>query len=225
MNKLTSSNANKILVFDTETTDLIRKDESGNRIFGYVIQLSFIGYDIEKETIEYNEDLIINLPQHVKITEESIALHGINREISNKGIEMKNALKIFKNALEWCECLVAHNMYYDKTMIMEECHRNNYSKKMNFNRNKKGNYIPEYCTMKHGTNLCKIEKYNQKNNTTYFKYPKLEELYRHLFNEEPTGMHNAFVDILLTIKCYLKMTRDVESNEINKLLLHFNQAY
>ena len=118
-----------------------------------------------------------------------------------------------------------HNMYYDKTMIMEECHRNNYSKKMNFNRNKKGNYIPEYCTMKHGTNLCKIEKYNQKNNTTYFKYPKLEELYRHLFNEDPTGMHNAFVDILLTIKCYLKMTRDVESNEINKLLLHFNQAY
>ena len=222
MNKITSSTANKILVFDTETSDLIRKDQSGNRIFGYVVQLSFIGYDIESNELVFNEDLIINVPKHVNITQESIALHGIDREKSNTGIQMKDALKIFKKALEWCDCLVAHNIYYDKTMIVIESHRNNYFKKLNFNKNKKGNFIPEYCTMKHGTNLCKIKKYNEKNNTTYFKYPKLEELYRYLFKEEPCGMHNAFVDILLTIKCYLKMTRNVESDEINKLLIDFN---
>jgi len=220
MSKITSKNANRILVFDTETTDLIRKDSSGNKTFGHVIQLSFIGYNIEKNTIVYNEDLIINVPQNVHITEESIALHRVDREKSNTGIPMKEALFKFKEALEWCDCLVAHNMYYDKTMIIEECFRNSFLKNINFNKNKRGNYIPEYCTMKHGINLCKIVKYNEKTGKSYYKYPKLEELYIHLFNEQPIGMHNAYIDILLTIKCYLKMTRNIETDSINKLLTY-----
>jgi hypothetical protein len=86
--------------------------------------------------------------------------------------------------------------------------------------------IRSFCTMMSSIKLCaiKVEKEtppvqisNQTTNTettkeitkekkTYNKWPKLSELHKHLFHEEATGLHNSMMDVLVCLKCYLKMT-------------------
>ena len=74
-----------------------------------------------------------------------------------------------------------------------------------------GGWIPEYCTMAEGTNLCKIERKSDRTGEIYYKYPKLSELHNHLFGYEPRGMHDSMADILCCLRCYFKMKfeRDV----------------
>ena len=36
------------------------------------------------------------------------------------------------------------------------------------------------------------------------------ELHEHLFNSIPDGLHNSMVDILVCLRCYIKMTFDID---------------
>ena len=57
-----------------------------------------------------------------------------------------------------------------------------------------------FCTMKSSTNLCRLPgRYGN------FKWPKLTELYKFLFNEEMEGAHDAMVDVRATRKCYYRL--------------------
>ena len=59
--------------------------------------------------------------------------------------------------------------------------------------------MKKICTMKSTTEFCGLtNKYGQ-------KYPKLEELYFRLFNENIEGAHDAKVDVFNTAKCYWKL--------------------
>jgi hypothetical protein len=59
-----------------------------------------------------------------------------------------------------------------------------------------------FCTMEKSTNLVKLPgKYGK------YKWPKLVELYKFLFNEELTGAHDALVDILATRRCYYELLK------------------
>jgi hypothetical protein len=39
----------------------------------------------------------------------------------------------------------------------------------------------------------------------YKKWPKLSQLYFALFGENPDGLHNSMMDVLVCLRCYLKM--------------------
>jgi DNA polymerase III epsilon subunit-like protein len=92
----------------------------------------------------------------------------------------------------------------------------------------KVNRIERFCTMKRGTNFCDIILPIMNNNiidTTssmhpllmdvleqnvpekkpFKKWPKLSELYFALFGETPDGLHNSMMDVLVCLRCYLKM--------------------
>ena len=58
------------------------------------------------------------------------------------------------------------------------------------------------CTMKIGTDVCKIP------GPYGFKWPKLEELYRHLFGENFIGAHDALSDCQATASCFFKMAEN-----------------
>jgi hypothetical protein len=61
--------------------------------------------------------------------------------------------------------------------------------------------IKKLCTMQVGTNLCRIpSQYG-------YKYPKLEELHRFLFQANFEGAHNAATDIAITMKCFWEMRK------------------
>ena len=60
-----------------------------------------------------------------------------------------------------------------------------------------------YCTMKETTDLCKLPgRYGN------YKWPKLQELHKHLFGENFVGAHDAMFDIKATMRCYYKLKED-----------------
>ena len=57
--------------------------------------------------------------------------------------------------------------------------------------------------MKHGMPIANIKF----KNSNKLKSPKLIELYKHFYNEEFDGAHNAEVDVIACAKCYFKMIK------------------
>ena len=209
----------KVLVFDTETTGL--PEENNVSILDtfrwpYIVQLSFIYYDSEiNDVIEYY-DKVIKLPDNIIIPEDSIRIHGITNEIMReKGINITTVLKKFNDTLKKCDIVVAHNISFDKRVVMVECIRNKISQYFTRGQTKKS----EFCTMKNSKNICKIKMVNYKGEE-YFKSPKLSELYTFIFKEEPKNLHNSFVDVLLCLRAYFMITenRDIINNNIIKYL-------
>lgn len=204
----TCNNARRVLIFDTETTGIIQYD-GPRRIVPYIVQLAFIGYDTVSDTFEYMEDIIVRIDDHIELPIEAVNVHGITRDImKEKGVSITNALTKFKEAMEWCDCIVAHNINFDKTVVLKEARRNNIN--LNFDWNGRYERVIEYCTMKRGRNITKIIRYNEKTEEEYYKNPKMIELYEHFFDGNVEGLHNAFADILLCLRCYIMMTRNID---------------
>ena len=202
----------KILIFDTETTGLPTEKNVSvlpTEKWPYIVQLSYLLYNSNTQKIETYVDSLIKIPQDIVITEDSVKIHKITKEMTqNKGIDIYNALKKFNTVLEEADIAVGHNISFDKNMIMVESIRNGIS----HNFMKSGVSKKEYCTMKNGTEWCKIIAYNRQNKS-YFKYPKLNELYSKLFNQIPSGLHNSMVDVLICLRCYGKMTINMDYYE------------
>jgi DNA polymerase-3 subunit epsilon len=195
----------RVLVFDTETTGLPPKNTPTNRTdsWPYIVQLSWVIYNDETKQVEEEKDYIISLGTHIPISSESTAIHGITGELSRaRGVSIDVALFDFKMAANRCGRMVAHNIEFDKNMLIVEFYRARI-----FN-----NVFPpsEYCTMKNGTSLCKLVKVWNDGKTS-LKFPKLVELYHGLFGADapaPEGLHNAKVDVDVCLKCYVKMTSE-----------------
>ena len=201
-----------IMVFDTETTGLpVGKNPSiyhGDK-WPYIIQLSYILYDTDKNEMIGLEDNYINISSDIKISEESQKIHKISREMCDKGISIEEGIRKFNENILKCDILVGHNISFDKRMILVEGIRNKIRINMDIT----------YCTMKNSTEICKIEKIG-KNGDKYFKFPTLSELHNHLFNTIPENTHNALIDILLCLKCFCMLECKVNITEINKTIYH-----
>jgi DNA polymerase III subunit epsilon len=192
----------RVLVFDTETTGLPPKNIPTNQTdkWPHVVQLSWAIYNEETKQVEEEKDFIISLGTHITISPESTAIHGITSELSRaRGVPIEVALFDFKHAANRCGKMVAHNLEFDKNMLLVEFYRARMFHVV----------LPytEYCTMKHGTDICKLVKV-WKDGTISFKFPKLIELYHVLYGDDvpsPEGLHNAKVDVDVCLKCYVKM--------------------
>lgn len=201
-----------VLVFDTETTGL--PAERNTSIFEtdkwpYIVQLTYLLYDMKNHNVIEMEDLIIKC--EIDIPEEASNIHGITTNISMiKGLEIDKALDLFDSALKRADVVVGHNISFDKRLYMVETIRRKRRQYFTVDKIKK----EEYCTMKNGKNLCKLEKISYKGEK-YYKYPTLTELYKTLFNKEPNGVHNALNDVLACFRCYHKMTQHKDVLEIN----------
>jgi DNA polymerase III epsilon subunit-like protein len=211
----------RILVFDTETTGL-----SKSRIIGpctldlwpHIVQFSYIIYDTDVMRIKNISDYIVKMKENVVIPDESIAIHHItNEESKKKGNLIYKVLREFFSLLPSVDMIVGHNISFDIDMVKIEVLRLIYDS--NCTRQKKTiykNYFYNithfkniYCTMKQSVELCRIPAVDKKGES-YFKYPKLIELYKYLFNSEsePQNLHNSLNDILITLRCFIKIQID-----------------
>ncbi len=202
----------KLLVFDTETTGLIKKNDPKKP---YIVQISFILYDTDRHKILTEHDYIIKVP--VNIPEESTAIHKITTKKSQvEGIDINIAIDLFEICYDRCDLLIAHNIEFDKQMLIVECQRNNCLTLLD-KLNK--NTINEFCTMKNSIHICKIER-KFKNGDTYYKYPTLNELHEKMFGVLLNNLHNSFNDIIVCLRCYMIMIDDIDivkhSKNINK---------
>lgn len=192
----------KVLVFDTETTGLpIGRNPSVADVdkWPHIIQLSFILYESDTVDMIICKDHIIKLDDSVDISPESVRIHGITRSQSmRKGIDIREALDDFNTALNQADCVVGHNISFDKRMVMAESNRLHIPQ---YFTNNNGYGKKEYCTMKNSIVLCQIEAVGR-NGKTYYKYPKLHELHQHLFTSYPNGTHDSMGDVLICLRCY-----------------------
>ena len=189
----------KVLVFDTETSGLPKWGELvyNTEAFPYIVQLSYILYDIEEQKVLICQDDIIKIPSNIVLTKECINIHGVtNKLCKRKGIDIKKAINEFNNILIISDIIIGHNIEFDKKMIVVESLRNGIEQKIKLQNNKN-----EYCTMKRNINYCNIKAINKMGNE-YIKYPKLSELHNKVFGEIPIGLHDSLVDILYCLRCY-----------------------
>jgi len=223
----------KILGFDTETTGLPPRRNSGQpydiKRQPHILQLSGLIYSISENEVVESLDVYIRLPDGVDIPEEATNIHGITRTICDeKGVDIIDALIAFYDMYQRCETCVGHNVAFDKRMVSTEVQRNRLAIQERapqclnlFNEiYERTKNIDSYCTMYKGRMLCNIQRISEKTGRPFMKVPKLIELYSHLFplRKSPENLHNSAVDIQITLACYLKMRHNYEeTNEVNEV--------
>jgi hypothetical protein len=100
------------------------------------------------------------------------------------------------------------------------------------------NEIELYCTMRNSIEICGIEfeptalqvlanvaltdagiPFPTPIKPTPKKFPTLTELYKKLFDQDPpTNMHNSIVDVIVCLRCFLKIRGYKELSDV-----HFNR--
>ena len=216
----------RILVFDTETTGLpetkILNPDTLN-LWPHVVQFSYIIYDTSLNSIIEKSDSIVKLSNEIIISEVSSKIHGITNEISmKKGINIQRILNNFFYHLRTVDLLVGHNISFDINMLKVELLRIIYNDKIRcsnrilinhkYNLHFITNYTKIYCTLQESIKFCDI-KCVSKFGREYLKFPSLLELHQKLFETNPNNLHNSLNDILVTLRCFMKLKYDVDLNE------------
>jgi len=214
----------RFLVFDTETTGLPQTkfiSPSTLHQWPYIVQFSYVIYDLSLNDIVESKDYIIKLPESILISEESIKIHGITNEISKKnGIPINEAINEFFYYLRGVDKLIGHNIEFDINMIKVELLRiinsdlfsREQKKLYKYDLHFLTNYKNITCTLKDSIQFCNIQILD-KSGKPYLKYPKLIELHEKLFNKSPSNLHNSFNDILVTLRCFMKLKHNIDLND------------
>jgi DNA polymerase-3 subunit epsilon len=191
-----------ILFFDTETTGLVDfalpKDHPQQP---HIVQIAAVLFDTETQKPMYVLSLLVNPGPNVTMSDGAFKAHGLTLEyVQTWGVATSYALHIFMTLWRLSEEHWAYNASYDSAVIMGE-----------LLRLKRPDDVSLLCEakdlMKPLTNICKLPgKYPGK-----FKWPKLEEAYRHFLGTEMPNAHDALCDVHATIKVYMAWQETVKS--------------
>jgi len=181
--------AQRILVLDTETTGLAPRNVPYTMTIAWrncrIVQ---IAWNIYNDGTLISSKCFILRPEGYEIPESSSRIHGItHQEAMTTGHPIQEVLKEFHQDLLTVDVLVAHNMAFDKPVILSELHRYKMEDAI-----QKMEQLPTECTMLMGT----LPKQ---------KWPKLVELYKRYFNEVPTISHRADADVAQCAKIYFHL--------------------
>jgi DNA polymerase III epsilon subunit-like protein len=195
----------------------------------YLTQLSFLVLDNNFNVVfSYNE--YIKLPDHVEISALVTNITGITTEkCRSHGVDPCEALKAFCDWFLQCDRIVAHNIQFDRTIIRFEIARHYhelvkvypYIKIIFTNIYDRVFQLDHFDTMIRGNKICGIMIPKKSGEGTKLKLPKLVEMYQILFHKTPDHLHNSMVDVLVTMRCYLKLLRehrDIDDTYFEQLL-------
>jgi DNA polymerase III epsilon subunit-like protein len=224
----------RFLVFDTETTGLPKtKFISPFTLhqWPHIVQFSYIIYDSSLNNIVESKDYVIKVPESILIPEESSKIHGITNQISiDKGVSINEVLNEFFHHLRNIDTLIGHNIEFDVNMVKVELLRlinkhsltGEESKLHKYDLHFLTNFKNISCTLKDSIKFCNIESID-KYGKPYLKYPKLVELHEKLFNQTPNNLHNSFNDILITLRCFMKLKHDIDLNDGCKTFKNYSK--
>jgi len=218
---MSKSNCSNILVFDTETTGLIPKYSSDPSENPYITQLSFIVFNIPTNSIKITFNAYIRIPDEVEIPEIVTTITGITKETClEKGISFQEAFAAFYHAAALCDCIVGHNVDFDIQMLYIELDRNKNALK-HYPADLELLFHPERlfeenikvkCTMRMTLKSCAL-LHTDKHKRTFKKFPKLSETYTHLFDKVPQNLHNSIVDVIVCLRCFLKIEFHIDISD------------
>jgi len=190
------------LVLDVETNGLVVCKEF-NKYYDYkelkyyknsrIVSIAWQLMQNNKTIITTNYFII--KPNNFTIDEKSksFEINKISKMMVKNGRNLDIVLNNFLEDLNKCEIIIAHNLNFDKNILLAEAYRLKKNILIDKLLKKKS-----YCTMEQGKNITKIE------NAYGYKYPKLTELYNHFFKKSFKA-HNALNDVKATCKCFFKM--------------------
>ncbi len=194
-------------IFDLETNGLPYSSNRGYKFVGNwpkIVQISWGLYNYKGENLVFRDYIL--KPINFVISKESTKIHGISNNFAKKnGQNLSNIVKILKQDLEQSTFLVSHNLNFDKNTLLAEFKRMNRYDLIHLFENKK-----QICTLKETTNFCRLP--GSPNSQSLYKWPKLSELYKKLFNRTMQNAHNAQYDVKNLSKCFFEL--------INRNVIH-----
>jgi len=214
---------NLVMAFDTETSGFAPKVDRTNgkptptiSEYPMILQLSFVIYDLNTQTVvqEYNQ--YVKIPDHAVIPAKATEVNGITKQICNlRGIPIEQVLEDFYRAYVSVDRVVAHNLAFDRKMIEIEMLRSGISSDIAWICNDTWNDVNDIelictMTMPKSKDICNLYTTNEKTGTRWKKQPKLSELHFALFDFVPDNLHDALMDTKVCLRCYLKMAFGID---------------
>ena len=197
----------RILFFDTETNGLpsIRNAHpNAIDVWPSVVQIAW-------QVVEWTKDkdrevrilesscFIVQPDDAMRWSEDSARIHGITKEMALKdGTPRSVVFPLIHALLGSCDCIIAHNLAFDKPVLTCELIRQGFSP----------TFPPlEYCTMEKTKALCKLPTPFSRPSDPY-KFPKLAELYAYLFGSaDGILFHSAEVDVECLVRCFQELVK------------------
>ena len=198
-----------ILFLDTETTGKL--DFNASHISPNqpdLVQLAACLFDERSGLILGSMNTIISpypnadatKPLLFKISPEVSGIHGISQAQAIKfGVPRRTALSLFNFFCRSAEAICAHNKEFDKTVMLSAYHREEVPHRME--------HLKEQCTMKAATPILKLPKPFKATKADPYKWPSLMECYKHFFNVEFEGAHNAMNDVMAMVKVWIELRK------------------
>ena len=189
------------LFFDTETTGLPPKgmynaSPTCTDIWPRMVQLAWIVTNQEGKILKRRSEIIY--PDGFTIPQEATDVHGITTERARReGKPLREVLDDFAKDLVNAKQIVCHNVEFDQHIVGAELYRMDMDYQALMDK-------PSICTMLSSTNFCAIPNPNGYDD---YKWPKLSELYRKLFNRDFEDAHDALADITATKDCFFELKR------------------
>ena len=180
-----------ILFFDTETTGKYNFKEPPQAAHQpRLVQLAAILTDDAGKELSY-VNLVVK-PDGFTIPAEASEIHGITTERANEvGVECSVVRDIFRSFWKASNLIVGHNIEFDLHIMDVELFRAAGGFKT------WGEPRNTVCTMHNMTEVCKLPgKFGS------YKWPKLQEAYKHAFGIEFDTPHDAMADIRACAKIY-----------------------
>jgi DNA polymerase-3 subunit alpha len=192
------------LIFDTETTGLPKNwkapiTDTDN--WPRCVQIAWQLHDDLGQVIEHEDYLVI--PDGYDIPFDSEKIHGISTELAiQDGIEVREMLEKFNNALKKSKFIVGQNLGFDVNIMGCELIR------YDIESNLLDIPVLDTCT-EHTAKLCQIPG----GRGGKFKLPTLTELHEYLFQVPFSEAHNATADVEATTRCFFELIRREEFTE------------
>lgn len=181
------------LVVDTETNDLPRNwraPVSDLANWPRVIQVAWLEFDAAGTETARSVHLI--RPDGFSISEGARAVHGITTARATRdGVPLAGVLDALLRAITRTRLVIAHNIEFDATVLSAEFLRAGQRDPLQ--------KVARRCTMKESADYCNVPgQYGT-------KWPKLEELHRHLFSETLPQAHDALADAESCARCFFEL--------------------
>ncbi len=214
------------MVIDTETTGLLVKNKETKKYYhpsniemynsSRIVSIAWSLYDADGNL--HNSKYFIVKPDGFVSHPEALKVHKITKEYADaNGIPIKNIFEELYLDIDNTEEFIAYNAEFDYNIILGEMYREKQNIQINnlieYNTSyfEKINNMIEKIEHMNATNrincVMKLSKNKIKDIKARYKlYPRMEEVYRHLFTENDFNTsHNAMDDVHTCAKIYWKL--------------------
>lgn len=176
------------LFFDTETTGFYdAKLPPSHEAQPHLVQLAMLLCD-DPGKVVFSASLIIDCPHPIPSAASNV--HGITNEVcSAYGVDLEQAIDLFRHAYRLADLIVCHNVAFDVPVMESVIGRF------------KGHSVelakPTFCTMEHASPILNLPPTARMIAAGFNKpkAPKLEECIQHFFGEALEGAHDAMIDV------------------------------